>query len=269
MHWKPDPGLYPPYLRTRIQRGKGVGKGIDYKSWLKIRDVPSKGTSSSVSGIIVPRPYNLLSEIETTYFYLMERKPSTVDIQEQWPILDIDRTLELCAEYGIRHNFRSSNPEPFTIDFLVTSKNNQGELSVRAASIKTPEDASNHDIRARLLIEYVWCLEREIPWTLVDTSKFNKTMLANLRFMRTWYRHRYLSNPENEALFIKNFHLSYRRNTLLEELIQHTSKILRLSRDTALDIFRYCAWSNLIDVSLQHPLALDKPIILTRISNND
>lgn len=269
MHWKPNPELYPPYLRSKIKRGRGVCAGIAYKPWLKIRDVPSRGTSSSVKGILVPRSYNCLSEIETIYFYLMERRASTVDIQEQWPILDIDRTLELCAEYGIRHNYRSSNPEPFTIDFLITSKNAQNELNVRAASIKTPDDASNPDIRARLLIEYVWCHERGIPWTLVDTSQFNKTMLANLRFMRTWYRHRYVSNPEIETRFTKSFHLAYRRNILLEELIQHTSKILRLSSDTALDIFRYCAWSNLIDISLQHPLALDKPLVLARSTNHD
>jgi len=44
---------------------------------------------------------------------------------------------------------------------------------------------------------------------------------------------------------------------------------MRLSTDTTLDIFRYCTWSNFIDISLQHPLALDKPIFLNRASNHD
>lgn len=264
MRWKPNPLLYPPYLRTRIRRGRGVGNGLSYKPWLKIRDVPSQGTSSSVSGIIFPRPYNLLSEPETTYFYLMERKSSTVDIQEQWPILDIDRTLELCAEYGVRHQYRKSYPEPFTIDFLITTKSSDGKLICRAASIKTPEDAADPDVRQRLTIEYVWCRERGVPWTLVDTSQFDKTLLGNLRFMRTWHRHRYAPNPDNEALFAKQFTASYGTNIPLKELIQRTGKSLRLADDLAQDIFRYCAWFNLIDVSLKHPLSLDKPLVLSR-----
>lgn len=268
MHWVPDHKLYPPYLKTRIQRGRGVSKGIDYKPWLKIRDVPSIGTSSSISGIIIPRPYNLLSELETIYFYLIERKKSTFDIQEQWPILDIDRTLELCAEYGVRHNFRGSNPEPFTIDFLITSKNAQYTSEIRAASIKTPEDASNPLIRQRLLIEYLWCKERGIPWTLIDTSRFTKTLLENLRFIRSWHRHRYIPNPEIEAFFLKRFDFTYSKNIVLNDINKLISKKLFISENLALDTFRYCAWTNQIDICLEHSIALNKPIVL-RSNNHD
>jgi hypothetical protein len=264
MHWKPDHQLYPPYLKTRIERGRGVWKGVDYKPWLKLRDVPSSGTSSSVSGIKIPRPYNFLSELETTYFYLVERKASTIDIQEQWPILDIDRTLELCSEYGVRHAYRGMNPEPFTIDFLITSADENQKLTTRAASIKTPDDAKNPLIRQRLLIEFLWCKEKEIPWTLIDTTCFTKTLLENLRFIRSWHRHRYLPNPEAEALFIQQFNFSYGKNVLLNLIIVSIAKKLRITTELTLDRFRFCAWSDQIQISLEHPIGLDKPIILKR-----
>jgi len=268
MHWKPDHKLYPPYLKTRIQRGKGVCQGAEYKPWLNIRDVPSLGTSSCVSGIINPRPHVLLSELETIYFYLVERQITTVDIQEQWPILDIDRTLELCTEYGVRHPFRGSYPEPFTIDFLITTKNIPNKLNVRAASIKTPEDANNPLIRQRLLIEYLWCREKGIEWTLIDTSQFTKTILENLRFMRSWHRHGYLPDPKLEALFLQQFQFSYFKNIILSEIIKGISKKMRIPADLALDIFRYCTWFSQIEISFEHSLALDKPLVL-RSSNCD
>lgn len=268
MHWIADHKLYPPHFKTRIQRGRGVGKGVEYKPWLKIRDVPSSGTSSSVSGIIIPRPYNLLSELETIYFYLIERQNSTIDIQEQWPILDIDRTLELCSEYGVRHTYRGFNPEPFTIDFLITSLNDQHKSVFRAASIKTPEDASNPLKRQRLLIEYLWCQEQGIPWTLVDTSRFTKTLLENLRFLRSWHRHRYISNPEVEALFLQQFKFTYSKNIVLYEINRSISKKLRITADLALDTFRFCAWYDEIEISLEHSLALDKPIVLRSINHD-
>lgn len=262
MHWKPDHQLYPPYLKNRIQRGRGVCKGIDYQPWLKLRDVPSSGTSSSISGIKIPRPYNLLSELETTYFYLEERKYSNIDIQEQWPILDIDRTLELCSENGVRHAYRGMNPEPFTIDFLITSVDENHKLTPRAASIKTPEDAKNPLIRQRLLIEYLWCKEKGISWTLIDTTRFTKTLLENLRFIRSWHRHRYLPNTEAEALFIQQFKFSYGNNILLNVIIKAIAKKLRITTELTLDTFRFCAWADQIQISLEHPIALDKPIVL-------
>src|SRR5579859_517756 len=153
MHWKPKPELYPPYLRRRIARGRGVREGTSYVPWLKVRDVPSKGTSSVVSGIVVDRTHHLLSALEATYFYLIERRPQTVDILEQWPILDIDGTLKLTQLRGVRHPFKGPYPEPFTIDLLIAERTATG-LHYRAASIKSPEDANDSDVRRRLAVEH-------------------------------------------------------------------------------------------------------------------
>lgn len=261
MHWMSDPSLYPPYLRSRIRRGRGVGLDASYIPWLKVRDVPSRGTSSTVSGILSKRPHHLLSELEATYFFQIERRHSTVNILEQWPILDIDRTLELCAATGVRHNFRGPFPEPFTIDFLIT-ENIDGALKVRAASIKTKEDAQTPAIRQRLAIEYQWCLEKGIPWTLVETASFNKEVLSNLRFMRGWHRHGFDPEKHSRHGFSQHFLDAYAFNVPLGELIRRTAKSLRLDQNTAQDFFRYCAWSDQIPVSLKHPLSLGNPLIL-------
>jgi hypothetical protein len=261
MHWKAETCIYPPYLRTRIRRGRGVGSGISYIPWLKVRDVPSRGTSSVISGIITGRSHHLLSELEATYFYLLERRSSTLDILEQWPILDIDRTLELCAETQTRHNCRGIFPEPFTIDFLITERTAAGTL-VRAASIKAKEDAENPAVRKRLSIECTWCNERGIPWTLVDTSGFEKILLANLRFMRGWFRNEFEPNEELVFMFNQDFSLVYTRNVRLSELIRQTAKRLRLLESVAQDIFRYCAWYDMIPVSLKHPISLGSPLVL-------
>lgn len=267
MQWKTDPNLYPPYLRRRIRQGRGVGKGMEYKRWLNIRNVPSNGTSSSISGIKVQRPYHMFSELEATYFFLMDRKPSVIDIREQWPIFDIDRTLELCLERGVHHKYQGPYPEPFTIDFLVTEKIN-GRLSYRAASIKTPEDAADPDVRRRLSVEHTWCQERGIPWTLVDTSNFDRTLLDVMRFMRGWFRNRY----QPETWIVEQFSYQFLRlhttNTTLKFLLSSTAKRMCISEDLADNIFRYCAWSNQIPISLRHPLLLNRPVVLGSATTN-
>jgi hypothetical protein len=261
MFWKPNPNLYPPHLRARIRQGRGVGEGLDYKRWLNIRDVPSSGTSSSVLGVKVRRPVHTLSELETTYFYLAERTQSIVDIREQWPILDLDRTLRLCSDLGVRHVFRGAYPEPFTIDFLITEAV-EGKVTFRAASIKTAKDANDPKVRQRLAVECAWCQERGIPWTLVDTSSFDKTVLDTLRFIRGWFRNHYEPDGHQADHFSRQFLLTYLPNVTLGVLLRNAAKRLAISDSAALDIFSYCAWSARIPVSLRHPLLMNKPLVL-------
>lgn len=263
MYWKPSPLLYPPYLRNRIKRHRGVDSGSLYVPWLKARDVPSRGTSSVVRGIVSGRPHHLLSELEAIYFFLLERRATTVDIREQWPILDIDRTLELCSQFGVRHAVRNGYPEPFTIDFLITEKID-GELKYRAASIKSAKDAQNPRVRLRLAVEYAWCQERGIPWTLVDTSQFDRTLLQNLRFLRSWFRHQYVPDSVLENQFMDRFKTVYEPNCPLNRLLNQISTSLKRPRPLIEDSFRYCAWSGRFQPLMEHRLALNTPVMLQR-----
>lgn len=261
MYWRPDPLLYPPYLRARVRRCRGIGSGPSYVPWLKVRDVPSRGTSVVSRGVFSGRAHHLLSELEAIYFYLLERRASTVEIREQWPILDMDRTLELCAMFGVRPRMRNGYPEPFTIDFLVTERVD-GRLTHRAASVKSTEDARDPDIRLRLAVEHAWCHERGIPWTLVNTQQFDKTMLEALRFMRSWFRHQYAPDAAVDQRFVAQFAANHTPNRLLSEVLVRVSRSLRQPIATVEDVFRYCAWSGSILPSLAHPLAMDAPVVL-------
>jgi hypothetical protein len=261
MFWKSDTTLYPAYLRARIRRGKGIGQGVDYNPWYKTSDVPSCGTSSCVTGIQVSRHYDLLSELETTYFFLLERRRGVLDIREQFPILDISRTLELCAELNVQHKYSGIYPEPFTIDFVIT-ENVDGAVRHRAASIKTAEDAKNPAIRHRLAVEKTWCQERGIEWSLVDTSRFSKNLLENLRFIRGWFRHHYQPNDIEIGQFVPAFFAQYSKSLTLKSIITSTARATDRDEATTLDMFRYSAWSNIIPVSLSHNIALNLPLVL-------
>jgi hypothetical protein len=267
VHWKPDPTLYPPYVRARIGRGRGVREGSEYVPWFKVRDVPSRGTSAIINGVLTGRDHHLLSDLEAIYFYLIERKITTVDIREQWPILDFDRTLELCSRLGVHHTMQDGHPVPFTIDFLIT-ETVSGALKYRAASVKTPEDARDPHVRLRLAVEYAWCQERGIPWTLVDTRSFNKKILQNFHFLRAWFRHRYTPNSSFEARFVEVFNAAYAPNRQLVDLLTQLSRDLRQPITVMEDCFRYCAWSGQLRASLQHSITLNSPVVLEQPTNH-
>ncbi|RQS23208.1 hypothetical protein DIE06_02910, partial [Burkholderia sp. Bp8998] len=132
----------------------------------------------------------MLSEKETTYFYLKERQPEVVDIREHWPILDLDRTLQLSRACGINHPMHDDMPEPFTLDFLITEQTETG-LTYRASCLSPVSESAGERTERLLQVQYRWCHENGIGWFRVDTSQFNRVILHNLRYIRSWFRHQY------------------------------------------------------------------------------
>ena len=270
LRWIANPDLYPRYIWQWSQRGRGnrgMGEGLEYNSWFAVRDVPSDGTAGDIAGIKVPRPFVTLSTLEATQLFKIERRKNILDIRENWPILHMDRTRELCREHRVRHVYRGRYLFPFTIDFLITELLN-GRISYSAESVKTPDKAADPEALLRLLIEELWCREHNIPWSLVDTSEYTPAMLSALRFMRAWFQYEYEPNGEDEPRFAKYFLADYSRNVPLSILVRKTAKALRLSEPMAKSMFRFCAWSDLIPVSIKRPLAFNLPVIFRKDNEN-
>jgi hypothetical protein len=261
----PEPELYKPYLRNRIRHGLGIGQGLKYKSFLTVRDVPSRGYTHIVMGIKIPRRFLLLSDLEATHCFLLERDPKVVDIRENFPIFHIDWTMEACARLGIRHLYKNGLPFPFTLDFVV-SKTVGEEVVEQVETVKHPDQAANKEVRKRLSVEANWCRSRPkvpVPYFLVDTSEYvSKQLLSTLKFMRAWYLHRYESDGRREGRFEAAFSAAYERNTPLRDLIRKTARTMRIQEALALDMFRFCAWHDRIPISLKHRLAMNLPVIM-------
>jgi hypothetical protein len=258
--WPPDPNLYPPYLRSAIRSGMGIGAGQDYRAWRSLRRLPIRSTATVVHGIRVSRNFELVDPGSTAYFFLLERDPAVQDIRERWPILDLGRTLQLAHKFDIPHPCRRDVPEPLTCDFLITEK--RIETTYKAVNLIHSED--NLDARERILmkIRQTWCAERGIAWTFVDSSVLSRTVLQGLRFIRAWYLHRYTPNPAIYQPFSELFLKTYTPNILLKELVDATGRYLGLSSETRLDTFRYCAWADKIPVSLTHRISSSLPLVL-------
>ena len=268
MEWAPDLTKYPKFLHAKIRRGKGCGVGEAYRPWYTTREIGSQGTCDNPSSILNGRIYELLSDYEALYFYLLERQPHVLDIREQFPILQLEATFPLAAKFGIEHKQagrRRKWPEPYTIDFLITERVN-GIPQIRAASIKPPDIAFDDRTLSKLKIEHAWCEQNGIPWELVDMSGLDHLVaLAVLRFVRKWYQNHFDPGSIPADIVARHFLHLYRRNVLLSELVDRLASRLRLRRTEAEDAFRFAAWRGLIKVSLRHEIALNRPLVLNAV----
>lgn len=84
------------------KEARGEGFGFEYKPWLTVRDVPSRGRSHRLSGRVTGQIHHLLSDIERGAFLIYDFRDDVQDIREQFP-LDLDRTQYIAEAAGIRH----------------------------------------------------------------------------------------------------------------------------------------------------------------------
>src|SRR5262245_6874782 len=90
-------------IRRLIRQGRGVGRFGNYKPWLYIQDVPSRGLACRTKGWKTGRVHHFLSRLELFYFYMLEWSPVVLDVREQYPLLPLQETLSIAASCGIRH----------------------------------------------------------------------------------------------------------------------------------------------------------------------
>ena len=83
--------------------GRGQGFGKDYEPWLTIHDVPSNGVVTRIKSWTVGRIHHFMSNFERSYFYMMDWADQITDIREQYPLLPLQRTIEIAEELGINH----------------------------------------------------------------------------------------------------------------------------------------------------------------------
>ena len=86
-----------------IKDGYGQGELDQYKPWLDIRTVPSHGYAHRVYGKTTKRTHELLSNGEKRCLSIFDWSPSVVDIQEQYPLLPLEETIEIAEQLGYKH----------------------------------------------------------------------------------------------------------------------------------------------------------------------
>lgn len=251
-----------PFLHPKLKQGHGLGWSSEYKPWVTITKVKDgEGRTSHVFGYKTHRIHHVLSLHEISFLYLAERWPWVTDIREQWPILDFDRTNELHYERGIGVPKRNGAPQPVTIDFLLTEQTEDG-IRCRAIAVKPEEKAKRPKTNLYLDVQRVWCEENGIPFSVVQNTG-GLALCETLTEIRKWFDDGYKPCDEQVLEFATCFTRGYQENTPLTELFNPICKSLRVDETEAFSLFRYCAWSNRIQLDLQKPIALDEAVVLS------
>lgn len=163
-----------------IKEGRGQGYLKDYKPWITIRDISSKGRSHRVFGHTTKRTHHLLSDLELAIFLLLDWNPLITDIREQFP-LPLNATLEISEQAKISHPKVRDTLQTISSSFYVNSQTaDQPNFAIRT---KYTNDLQNERIIEKLELERRYWKSTKTPWYILTEKEIPLVILNNIKWL--------------------------------------------------------------------------------------
>jgi hypothetical protein len=253
-------------IKKRIKEGRGMGRLAEYKPWLHIQDVPSKGLSSRIKGWKTGRVHHLLSLLELMYFYVLEWSQGVIDIREQFPLLPIEETLSIALSCGIRHpaDPKTKYPIVMTTDFVNTIRRGASDLD-EPRTIKYKVDLLKLRTLEKLEIERRYWEARKITLKIVTEDSVPMVLAKNVEWLHS-YRHLGGFNGLGEFAFsqtVSAVNAALRRQPgPLRDIMLQVDDRLGLQAGTSLSVVRHLLANRNLLIDMLKPINPSQRLVL-------
>ena len=176
-------------LPKYLAKGYGQGEGANYQPMIHVQDFPSLGWRHRDRGWKTGRQHDYVSNHELHYHYTLDWSGKVKDFREQYPLLPIEKTIEIAKQCGIRHPTDRHTGEPvvMTTDFLIVLPAPVG-LVMQARTIKPAKYLDMRRIIEKFEIERRYWLSQRVHWAIVTEREINLALANNVK----WF-HKFLS----------------------------------------------------------------------------
>jgi putative uncharacterized protein (fragment) len=164
---------------TKKKRKMGTGEGKDYIPYITTSEINSLGTTSVIRDWKTGRGVHCLSQGEALWYYILRWDDNNVDIREQYP-LDVDKTVELAKEMGIKHP--QNEKHVMTTDFLVT----ESDGTLHAYSVKADRNLSKRTLQL-LCLEKMYWVTQNVQFKMLFKTEVDEILAGNIRLVTELY----------------------------------------------------------------------------------
>jgi hypothetical protein len=173
--------LEPAIVKRLVKEKRGQGFGKNYKPFLTVRDVPSKGRVHRRPALTHGRIVHLLSDLELSAFLLFDWHLSVIDIREQFP-LDPEKTLKISTRLGIKHPAVRGVNQVMTTDFLIDTMQD-GKVVPIAISVKYRQELEDERVIEKQELERRYWEGEGIDWFLFTENEVPNTLIQNIKWL--------------------------------------------------------------------------------------
>jgi hypothetical protein len=254
-------------LKRLLEDGYGQGEGNNYKPFIDVIRVPSKGRVSRIKGW-KGRVHHFLSDSETRYFYLLEygyfEKGGILDIREHYPLIEgMDEVMQTLDKQLIKRLFNQKNGEPFvlTTSFLVTSVNDNGEVSEFARSIKDYRQLENDQVVERFEIMNRYWKHRGIDYGIITNREIPLVPVKNIEFIHSSYHLGEYGLKEEDQMIYRDYLLKLiadSQDSTVKEVVNQFDDQLNTENGTGLLIYKHLLARKIVKIDMNKPIDLEQ-----------
>lgn len=262
-------------IQRYIKKGRGQGTGKNYKSWLTVRDVPSRGKQTRDKGWKTGRVHHLFSDLEASYFYLLEWNDMVIDIREQYPLLDRVKAMRIANELGIHYPIDRNTKTPLvmTTDFLI-SVIHQGKEIQLARTIKPSCELNKPRVIAKFEIERLYWSSMGVNWKIVTEKNISMIVAKNVDWIHTAYQLQSKSElglVEIRAAARELQDIIGRSQETVRSILKSNDKINDFQAGTSLYLLRHLLATKQISADMTKSILLNQPAnqVLNVTKNNN
>lgn len=248
---------YKTYLRF-LRNGRGRGDLGDYKPWITTHDFPSKGKVVRILGKKTNRIHHLLSQLEKTYFLILDNDPLVEDIKEQFP-LPLDMTQLIAARMGIKHPCVNGFSYVMTTDFMVKRGG-----TWQAIQIKTSEDAAKDRVKEKFAIEQAYYKTVGVDWKLLTEQDLPPIVASNYFWLNTGEVLESLvpNHGKRDRMRLAFLEL-YRDYTIpFHTILASMDEMCAVRAGTTMQLFKSCIMGSEIPFNPFEPINLEEPRLI-------
>jgi len=253
-------------FQRALKNKYGIGEGQDYKPWLRVQDVPSKGNSAKIQGIKIDREHHTLSEGESAYFYLAEFRDNVVDIREQFPLLPIDLSIKIANFLGVSHPTipKSKVLNVMTTDFLLTCYNKEKGIWYEAISVKSnKKDLTSKRTAEKLEVERIWWQLLGVPFRVYVNLPVYDVQSKNIQWFSAPLRH---GETFSDSLIFSALKLLHIGPMIVEQVCSDFSLKFDLEGAQALSLLKTLFAKKIVEVNLDTSIPESGVFEVTHIS---
>jgi TnsA endonuclease N terminal/TnsA endonuclease C terminal len=240
-----------------FKEGRGQGELSNYKPWLTIQDVPSRGRVHRETGWTSKRIHHLLSDLEYSYLCLLDWFDEVIDVREQYP-LNREKTIHMAEQININHPMdpKTKTPIVMTTDFFITLRKDN-DISYLARTIKPRKELNDSRVIEKFELERLYWEQEGVDWGIVTEDELPEVLIENIKWLRS--SHSLSDSVDSEFIFL-----------LAEELRGGTIPILDLLKDfdmrykleggTSLFLFRHMLATKIIKMDMLVKIDLMLPV---------
>ncbi len=251
------------------KQGRGQGTVEEYKPWLTIRDISSSGFSHRIKGWKTNRTHHFLSNLELSFFFWLEWSPNIVDIRERYPLLPIEKTIEVAEQFNFKHPKEKKSGEHIvmTTDFLV-DYDIESSRNIKKAYSVTPYNRLNQTrFLRRTFIERGFWHSQGIDFTVITDKDIPIEISNNVEWFWSARQFDFLPVNTYEELFFTELTLSENLTNSsmpLAKACLFTDDQLGLKPGSSIQLVKHLIANRYWEVDMTKRITTSKPLVFNR-----